>query len=71
MRLNEETRKKLDEVQLQLEGLASAIAKQRERIARRDVAAADRSEAEATLVSLVEARQALAERYRILLKEVG
>jgi hypothetical protein len=62
---------KLDEVQLQLVGLAEAIAKQRGRIERTGAAAFDRSEAEATLASLVEARQALAERYRQLLKEVG
>jgi hypothetical protein len=71
MRLNEAARKKLDEVQLQLEGLASAIVKQRELVGRLTASDVERPEAEAALVKLVEARQALAEQYRQLLKEVG
>jgi hypothetical protein len=61
----------LDEVQLQLKWLASAIVQQRERVGSLTAADVERPEAEATLVSLVEARQGLAEQYRQLLKEVG
>ena len=71
MGLDQTLEKKLDEIQLQLEGIASAIVKQRELIGRLTATDGERSEAETILVSLVEARQVLAERYRQLLKEVG
>jgi hypothetical protein len=48
-----------------------AIVKRRERVARLTATDVERSEAETILVSLVEARQALAKRYRELLKDVG
>ena len=71
MGLDQTLEKNLNEIQLQLEGLASAITKQRERVGRLTTADVERPEAEATLVSLVEARQELAEQYRQLLKEVS
>jgi hypothetical protein len=71
MILDEPLRLQLDAVQLQLEGLALTIAKQRARIERRDAAGVDRAEAEAVLVTLVESQQVLVERYRQLLKRAG
>jgi hypothetical protein len=63
-------RQTLDDVQLQLEELGQAIARQRARIERRDSAGVDWAEAEAVLVTLVESQQALVDRYRLLLKGV-
>jgi hypothetical protein len=71
MGLDPALEKNLNEIQLQLEGLAIAITKQRERIEGLTADDVERPEAEAILVPLQEARQALADRYRQLLKEVG